>query len=784
MSESTKAVFLSYASQDVAAALRICAALRAAGVEVWLDQEGGLVGGDTWDRKIRKMIKECTLFVPVVSANTESRAEGYFRLEWLLAVERSRLMSEERAFLIPVTIDATAEATAKVPDKFREVQWTKAPGGDTSPVFISRLQKLLGGPEAPLSAQPAAATPAPSAKSDALHPAVAPRAESAARSRPGEGAERMKRRIRPLLQPAIIAASVVVGAGLGSMGNRMRSAGSAATLTPAPVTRLTLQLPVHALLALGSSLPGGWALNVPILSPDGRVMLYVASQGATSQIYLRALDQFEAKPIPGTEGGFSPFFSPDSVRFGFFAENKLKKMSIEGGAPVALCEVKNAGGGTWSTEEVIYYRTDAEDLLRMPVRGGVPEKVKGPTRFTFQGMPSGKELLLSIPEARKSTLDHWGVALFSPQRATVTPLDETGAAPCITASGHLLILRGGAILAAPFDSDHRVLLGRAVPVLEDNSLPGGICAFSVSERGTLLYIGGGFGNKTTPTWIDRNGHRDPLPMPAQAYGNFRLSPDGRRLAIEVVGGTSDIWIYETMSGKGIRLTTDGNNTTPLWSPDGTRVVYAAGPSGNRKLMVKSLAGGDAKELYASTGEPEPTAWSPDGRLVIFHEKGKGIRVVSVVGAAQPETIVESKDKAWGASLSADGAWIAYTSEESGRYENYVQPFPAGPRVQVSFDGGEEPLWSPQGGELIFRNGDKWLSVAYATTPGFIPETPREIIKGPYINVAGISWNFAPDAKRLLVLQPLHEQKVVTEVKVVLNWFEELKRRVPVASSKN
>ena len=779
MSDATKAVFLSYAREDTDAARRVAEALRSQGVEVWFDQEGGLEHGDEWDRKIRHQIKECALFLPVISANTQARREGYFRIEWDLAAERAQGIAHGVPFILPVVIDTTNEPGALVPDRFRKVQWTRLPAGETPAAFVARVQKLLGGEVA--GAPSLLAARPPEQTQDRLTPG--PRAESAARSRPGEGAERMKRRIRPLLQPVMIAAAVAVGAGLGWMGNRMRSAGSAATLTPALVTRVTLQLPVHAPLALSSSLPGGWALNAPILSPDGRVMLYVASQGATSQIYLRALDQFEAKPIPGTEGGFSPFFSPDSVMFGFFAENKLKKMSIEGGAPVALCEAKNATVGTWSTEEVIYYITDGVGLLRVPVRGGVSEEVKVATRLSFQGMPSGKELLLSIPEAQKSTDDYWRVALFSPQRATVTPLGETGVAPCITASGHLLILRGGAIFAAPFDSDHRVLLGRAVPVLEDSSLPGGIGAFSVSDRGTLLYIGGGNGKKSTPMWVDRNGHHEALPMPAQTYGNFRLSPDGRRLVIEVLGSTSDIWIYETTSGKGIRLTTDGNNTSPVWSPDGTRVVYAAGPSGNRKLMVKSLAGGDAKELYSSTGNPEPTAWTPDGRLVMFDERGKGIQVVSVVGAAQPESIVESKAKVWGASLSADGAWMAYTSDESGRYENYVQPFPAGPRVQISFDGGEEPLWSPQGGELIFRNGDKWLSVAYATTSGFVPETPREIIKGPYYNAPGISWGFALDAKRLLVLQPLHEQKVATEVKVVLNWFEELKRRVPVASTK-
>ena len=779
MSDATKAVFLSYAREDTDAARRVAEALRSQGVEVWFDQEGGLEHGDEWDRKIRHQIKECALFLPVISANTQARREGYFRIEWDLAAERAQGIAHGVPFILPVVIDPTNEPGALVPDRFRKVQWTRLPAGETPAAFVARVQKLLGGEVAGAPSLLAARPPEPT--QDRLTPA--PRAESAARSRPGEGAERMKRRIRPLLQPVIIAAAVAVGAGLGWMGNRMRSAGSAATLTPALVTRVTLQLPVHAPLALSSSLPGGWALNAPILSPDGRVMLYVASQGATSQIYLRALDQFEAKPIPGTEGGFSPFFSPDSVMFGFFAENKLKKMSIEGGAPVALCEAKNAVVGTWSTEEVIYYITDGAGLLRVPVRGGVSEKVKGVTRSTFQGMPSGKELLLSIPEARSDD-DYWRVALFSPQRATVTPLGETGVAPCITASGHLLILRGGAIFAAPLDADHRVLLGRAIPVLEDSSLPGGIGAFSVSDRGTLLYIGGGNGKKSTPMWVDRNGHHEALPMPAQTYGNFRLSPDGRRLAIEVLGSTSDIWIYETTSGKGIRLTTDGNNTSPVWSPDGTRVVYAAGPSGNRKLMVKSLAGGDAKELYSSTGNPEPTAWTPDGRLVLFSDFAKGdIQVVSVVGAAQPESIVESKAIPWGASLSADGAWMAYTSDESGRYENYVQPFPAGPRVQISFDGGEEPLWSPHGGELIFRNGDKWLSVAYATTLGFVPETPREIIKGPYYNAPGISWGFALDAKRLLVLQPLHEQKVATEVKVVLNWFEELKRRVPVASTK-
>ncbi|MSU48983.1 MAG: TIR domain-containing protein [Opitutus sp.] len=762
---SPAAVFLSYAREDTAAVLRIAEALRSFDVEVWFDQSE-LRGGDVWDKKIRGQIIECSLFLPVISRQTQLRTKGYFRLEWKLAVEQTHLMAEGRPYLAPVVIDDTPESGAVVPSEFMSVQWIRLPGALPTPQFVEQIKRLLESPGE--SVLVAGTKRPPSAQPDGPPAPIRP-------SRETDGAWVKK---RAPVQTLFLAGAVLVGVIFGWMAARTLSQKSEAS-SSATVTRLTIPIPASAPLASQSSFP--WSgLNYPVLSPDGKVLLYVADVGKTTQLCLRPLDRFETRLVAGTEGAAQPFFSPDSQSIGFFADNKLKKISMQGGAAVTLGEARNPLSGTWSSEEIIYFTDDSSNLLRVPVGGGTPEILTN-ISGGLHNAPSGKQLYLYVSEGSINP-DYNVVSLYSPSNKVWRPLDERGADPQVTSTGHLIILRGGAIVAAPFDVERQALRGPAVPVLEDRTLEGGIGAFSVSDNGTLVYVGGGSSGKCTPAWVDRAGKCEPLPMPVQRYGTFQLSPDGQRLAIVVAGATDDIWIYETATGKPARFTFEGNNTHPVWSPDGARVAFAAKIGGKWKLLLKPLAGGEAKELYANEAGTFPYAWSPDGRLLLFDEKdSRAIMALAVDGASKPEVIVKSKSAVWGASFSPDGRWIAYTAEESGRYEIYVQGFPAGPRVQVSFDGGEEPLWSRKGGELVYRNGNRWMSVSYTTNSEFKPETARELIKGPYVNVPGVSFGIAPDAARFLMLKPLYEEKPVTEVKVVLNWLEELKSKVPVGA---
>jgi len=543
---------------------------------------------------------------------------------------------------------------------------------------------------------------------------------------------------------------------------------------------LTIQLPTNAplLSASGRAIPLGLRDNCLALSPDGQWLVYIAEVGSTAQLYLRALNRFEAKPIAGTEGAFGVFFSPHGQMIGFFAQNELRKISLQGGAPVTICEARNIYAATWTEADQIYFTDDSRNLWRVPAGGGQGELLTNLTWVSQHSAPSREHITLSYSEGAINA-DYNMVSVFSPRTRSFKDLGERGYAPQILSAGYLLLARRGTLMAAPIDLDRLNLTGPAVPVVEDVLMDATEAQFSVSDNGSLVYVSGGALDHTVPVWVDRQGKSDPLPMPAQNYGTFKLSPDGRHLAIVVATATDDIWIYETETGKPRRLTFEGINICPIWMPDGTRLIFGSRLGRQCKLLLKPLVGGETQALYATDKPVYPFCCSPDGRQVLFNDS-EFHRIYALVldGTNQPQMIVASKFAAWGPSFSPDGRWIGYTAEDSGRYEVYVQAYPSGQRTQVSFQGGEEPIWSPKGDELFYRNGDKWLSVPISTEGGFKPGTPRELFRGPYWNIAGVSYDIARDGRRFLLLKPVHQEEPVTELKVVLNWFEELKTRVP------
>jgi len=369
MSESSKAVFLSYASQDVVVALRLCTALRAAGVEVWFDQDA-LVGGDAWDQKIRGQIGACALFIPVISANTQERREGYFRLEWHLAEDRMRLIAKGTPFIVPVTVDGTSERGALVPEVFTAVQWTRLPGGETPAAFVARVRKLLGGESSPSGSAGGAALadahgsgpaapllPAPPSAPNQGSEVTAKNLELSTDVRlPLEGGfetfvpqRSLWRRALPIAVTAIVTALVV-----GLVAWRLWP-----TPAPAPVTRFSYRLP-------DGQTPSGGGRNAIAISPDGRRFVF----NATGGLYLRSLDELEAHVIPGTGANLSnPVFSPDGQSVGYWQAGQLKRIAINGGAAVVICAFANNpfGATNWSPDGTILF--GREEILRVPATG-------------------------------------------------------------------------------------------------------------------------------------------------------------------------------------------------------------------------------------------------------------------------------------------------------------------------------------------------------------------------------------------------------------------------------
>ncbi|MEK6325180.1 MAG: protein kinase [Acidobacteriota bacterium] len=555
--------------------------------------------------------------------------------------------------------------------------------------------------------------------------------------------------------------------------------------TSKPVKRMTIKLPDAEPLALAKFGPLGIGRTAVTLSPDGSLLAYAAERNGKSQLFLRALSQFDARPIPGTEGANSPFFSPDGRSLGFFSENKLKKVSLQGGEPVTLCESRMPHGGTWGPDDTIVF-ADSEGvyLSRVSASGGSKEVLPNKSEdraFYPQFLPGGKAVLYSVNTQYNP--DYGQIVVLSLATGERRVVLEGGANPRYSASGHVVFARAGAILAAPFDLSRLEVTGQAVTLIEGIRIEEwGAAQFALSTEGTLVYVSGGPAWIGKLTWVDHQGISKPLAAPAQAYGPVSLSPDGQRLAVPVAGATSDVWVYEFTRGTFTRLTVEGSNYRPLWTPDGRRVVYYRISSPSQFQMVWQLADGSdgAEVLTTSKYTWLPGSWSTDGKLLAFQEHspdtGFDLWMLPMEGDRQPYLWLKTKFNEWGPAFSRDGKWIAYVSDESGQYEVYVRSFPdPGGKRQISTTGGEEVRWSPDGRTLFYREGLKWMSVAVQTQPEFRADAPKVMFEGPYLNVPGVSYDIAPDGQHFLMIEENQKQAPTTQLNVVLNWFEELKR---------
>ena len=345
-------------------------------------------------------------------------------------------------------------------------------------------------------------------------------------------------------------------------------------------------------------------------------------------------------------------------------------------------------------------------------------------------------------------------------------------------------------MAAPLDPGRLALTGAAVPALEGvmQSPVTGAAQYSISSTGTLVYLAGGIAARDSRlVWVSRNGEEQLLPAPPHNYVYPRVSPDGRRLAVNIAEQESQVWVYDTSRDTLTRLTFEGNdNNTPSWSSDGRRIAFRSNRAGTNNLYWQAADGsGVAERLTTSDDTQSSNSFSPDGQLLAFiattPETGRDIWVLNLKDQkAQPFLKTSYEDTA--PKFSPDGKWLAYSSDESGRREIYVQPFPGpGGKWQISTEGGQEPVWNPNGREFYYRSGDKMMAVEVSTQPTFSAGRPRVLFEGPYL-LTTASFQFydvSPDGQRFLMLKPVESQGAApTQINVVLNWFEELKRRVP------
>jgi eukaryotic-like serine/threonine-protein kinase len=527
---------------------------------------------------------------------------------------------------------------------------------------------------------------------------------------------------------------------------------------------------------------------------------FVGIQNGAQQLYLRALDSPEAMPMAGTEGAYcTPAFSPDGQWLSFFSlgTNELKKTALRGGPPVTLTKAKGILGASWEGDNaVIYGELDAPGLKKISSAGGMPVSLtqvdasKGETAHYWPAvLPGAKVLLFAIQKGENA--DEAQIVAQRLDTGERRVLIQGGTFPQYVSAGYLVYVHGGKLMAAPFDAGRLEVQGQAIAVSESiHESAFGASQFGLSSQGSLVYVPPVSAERVLKRkllWVSRNGTEHPLPAPAQDYGvRINLSPDGRRAAVSLDG---QIWVYDLSRDIMTRLTFEGDeNDLPLWSPDGKRIAYWVGNGGLGSSIFWQLADGSGGRERLTPGDTNhfPVSWSPDGRFLAFVQNDpvtkRDIWMLRLSDrSAQPFLRTPFNEAA--PSFSPDGRWLAYASDESGRPEIYVQPFPGpGGKWLVSSEGGTEPMWNPKGRELFYRSGNKMMAVDVATQPSFSAGKPRALFEGGYANYkwpqANIAYGVSPDGQRFLMTNQSGEAPAPTQINVVLNWFEELKRRAP------
>jgi len=564
-----------------------------------------------------------------------------------------------------------------------------------------------------------------------------------------------------------------------------------------PVSRLVVNLPPGQQLA---GLENGPAVA---LSPDGTHLAYVARQGGNQQLYLRALDGLEAKPIPGTEGAVNPFFSPDGQWLGFFAGGALKKVSVNGGGAQSLVNATLPSGASWGSQGIIAFSPIVTGVLQqVPDGGGAPQPLtrieKGEVSQHWpEFLPGGKAVLFAT-SGNAASWANAQVVVQSIGAGERRNLIQGATQPRYASTGHLVYAQGGSLMAVPFDPQRLAVKSAAVPVVDGvlQSPTSGSAQYSFSTTGSLVYVSGDIqAPERRLVWVNRNGAEQLLAAPAHAYVAPRVSPDGRRLAVTITEQEAQIWEYDFPRETLTRLTFEGNNNlAPVWTPDGKRLAFNSNKEGSNNIFWQLADGsGGLERLTNSEYLQAPSSWSPDGQVLAFFEVNpatqRDIWVLRMgepsagsgqVGKVQP--FLRTRFDEAVPRFSPDGRWLAYISNESGRYEIYVQPFPGpGGKWQISTEGGTEPVWNRNGRELFYRSGDKMMAVEIATQPGFAAGKPRMLFEGRYeLAPFPISnYDVSPDGQRFLMLKPTEQTQVApTQINVVLNWFEELKQKVP------
>jgi Tol biopolymer transport system component len=568
-----------------------------------------------------------------------------------------------------------------------------------------------------------------------------------------------------------------------------------------PAMHFTVALPTGVTLPMDTEHP------VLALSPDGSRLVFVGEERGKRRLYMRDLAAPQSRPIAGTEGAAAPFFSPNDAWIGFFEGNTLKKVSADGGVPVAVHTVHGIGvnrGATWDAEStVVIARSVNSGLQRLSVAGDRRRPINQSTLITRgtepyawpEAIPGRRQVLFANNIGGHP--DNARVALLSLESGDIKTLVNGGTSPRYSPTGHVLFARTGSLFAVPFDGRRGQPAGAERRLLDGVITESwGASHFAVAANGTLAYVAGDpISREHELVWVDRRGVTETLLDVGRSFFDVRLSPDGGRLAFSSPDGANyDIWVLDlARRGALSRLTSHpGEDLHPVWSPDGRRLAFASEIGEDEGELGPALAWitgpSDRPERLLRTpgaGHLEfPSSWSPDGRWLAFKAERPGaleeILLLPTSGPRKPVALFNASGNREAATFSRDGHWVAYVSDLSGRDEVYVLPFPGGEEsVRISTAGGVEPVWARSGRELFYREDDKMMVVTTRGGSWTSPSTPEVLFEGRFEKTrwgAGTAnYDVSPDGQRFVMVRRKNPVAPVL-IHVILNWPEAL--RVP------
>jgi Tol biopolymer transport system component/tRNA A-37 threonylcarbamoyl transferase component Bud32 len=571
-----------------------------------------------------------------------------------------------------------------------------------------------------------------------------------------------------------------------------------AALASAGVWELRPRGPVGQIVHFSFAPPPGDSLqfrfgSTPLaISRDGMEIVFLAQHLGTQRLYIRRMDRLESEPFVGTDNADMPFFSPDGKWVGFFADGKLKKVSVLGGNPVTLCDAPLGGGGTWAPDDsIIFAPNPTSGLMRISSAGGTPQPFtrldssKGEKAHQWpQVLPGAKTVLYSSGSTDRLKWD-WQIAAASLTTGEVKSLRIHGRYRYYVPGDYLTFERPEGLFAVPFDLRTLEVTGSPFPVLQHQGL-------AISETGSLVYVprGATLGNLA---WVDRKGVVVSIGAPVKDYQTrVSLSPDGKHVVLVIVTeGSYDVWTYDIPHGSLTRFTFEDDNVSPTMSPDGQRIAFSKYKTETISIMAKTVDGSGSEETLLSaqrsTGVVHllPASWSPDGRFLAYMQIGRSgkreIWVLPLEGERKPQLVLANQFDNAAPKFSPDGRFLAYMSNENGRNEVYVIPFRNGSgKWQISTNGTRGgSVWQRDGKQLFYCENGKIMGVDVTTQPRFTASTPRVIIRANVVgNSGGLDAGFdvSPNGQRFLVHQQNSEAAQTGQINVVLNWSEELRRR--------